>query len=68
MRKVANGFVFYESWVETLDGITESMGVEKGYEFVRNIISYGIDGELLTDDVLLKSVILGTIAPNIDRS
>ena len=61
-------FVWYESWWDTVMGYEEDFGEEYANELIRNIIYYGMTGEILSTKKSIIGYIQGSIAPNIDRA
>jgi hypothetical protein len=63
-RKEYDSFVFYGSWRELLEGFDN----ETAKEILWQVMLYGTDGEITTQNKMIKGIILGAVAPNIRRA
>lgn len=63
-RKEYDSFVFYGSWRELLEGFDN----ETAKEILWQVMLYGTDGELTTQNKMIEGIILGAVAPNIRRA
>lgn len=50
-------FVFYASWLDALKGLDETNGREFSNEFLRQIVTFGVTGEIETDNVMIVGFI-----------
>lgn len=46
-------FVFYASWLDALNGLDETNSREFANEFLRQIVIYGVTGEIETDNPMI---------------
>lgn len=63
-KKEYDSFVFYGSWRELLEGFDN----ETAKEILWQVMLYGTDGELTTQNKMIEGIILGAVAPNIRRA
>lgn len=61
-------FIFYGSWKDTIDGYEESLGREAANEFARQIINFGVTGEMTTDNKMMVGIINGMCKDLIEKS
>lgn len=59
-----DSFVFYGSWRELLNGFEE----ETAKEILWQVMLYGTDEKLTTQNKMIEGIILGAIAPNIRKA
>lgn len=62
--KEYDSFVFYGSWRELLNGFDK----ETAKEILWQVMLYGTEEELNTDNKMIQSIVLGAIAPNIRKA
>ena len=56
MSKKEN-FVFYASWLDALSGLDETNSREFANEFLRQIVTFGVTGEIETDNAMIVGFI-----------
>ena len=52
-----DNFVFYASWLDALSGLDETNSREFANEFLRQIVIYGVTGEIETDNPMIVGFI-----------
>lgn len=63
-----DNFVFLASWYDAIEALKESNGEEFANKFAKQIIDYGVTGQLTTDDPLIVGLINGMCKTLIDKS
>ena len=61
-------FVFYASWLDALSGLDETNSREFANEFLRQIVIYGVTGEIETKDPMTIGFINAMCKDLIDKS
>lgn len=67
MSKKEN-FVFYASWLDALSGLDETNSREFSNEFLRQIVIYGVTGEIETDNPMIAGFINAMCKDLLDKS
>lgn len=67
MSKKEN-FVFYASWLDALSGLDETNSREFSNEFLRQIVIYGVTGEIETDNPMIVGFINAMCKDLLDKS
>ena len=52
-----DNFVFYASWLDALNGLDKTNSREFANEFLRQIVIFGVTGEIETDDPMMAGFI-----------
>ena len=60
-----SNFVFYESWIETINGFEEDFGKEYAMETAYALIHFATTGEVKTSKKSIQNWIVGSCMPNI---
>lgn len=63
-----DNFVFYASWLDALSGLDETNSREFANEFLRQIIIYGVTGEIETDNPMIVGFINAMCKDLLDKS
>lgn len=63
-----DNFVFYASWLDALSGLDETNSREFANEFLRQIVIYGVTGEIETKDPMTIGFINAMCKDLIDKS
>lgn len=63
-----DNFVFYASWLDALSGLDETNGREFANEFLRQIVTYGVTGEVETDNPMIIGFINAMCKDLLDKS
>ena len=63
-----DNFVFYASWLDALSGLDESNSREFANEFLRQIVIYGVTGEIETDNPMIVGFINAMCKDLLDKS
>lgn len=67
MSKKEN-FVFYASWLDALSGLDETNSREFANEFLRQIVIYGVTGEIETNNPMIVGFINAMCKDLLDKS
>ena len=67
MSKKEN-FVFYASWLDALSGLDETNSREFANEFLRQIVIYGVTGEIETNNPMIIGFINAMCKDLLDKS
>lgn len=63
-----DNFVFYASWLDALSGLDETNSREFANEFLRQIVIYGVTGEIETDNPMIVGFINAMCKDLLDKS
>ena len=63
-----DNFVFYASWLDALNGLDETNSREFANEFLRQIVIYGVTGEIETDNPMIVGFINAMCKDLLDKS
>ena len=63
-----DNFVFYASWLDALRGLDETNSREFANEFLRQIVIYGVTGEIETDNPMIIGFINAMCKDLLDKS
>ena len=63
-----DNFVFYASWLDALNGLDETNGREFANEFLRQIVVYGVTGEIKTENPMIIGFIHAMCKDLLDKS
>ena len=63
-----DNFVFYASWLDALGGLDETNSREFANEFLRQIVIYGVTGEIETDNPMIVGFINAMCKDLLDKS
>jgi hypothetical protein len=63
-----DNFVFYASWLDALRGLDETNSREFANEFLRQIVIYGVTGEIETDNPMIVGFINAMCKDLLDKS
>ena len=63
-----DNFVFYASWLDALSGLDETNSREFANEFLRQIVIYGVTGEIETDNPMIVGFINAMCKDLLDTS
>ena len=61
-------FVFYASWLDALSGLDETNSREFANEFLRQIVIYGVTGEIETDNPMIIGFINAMCKDLVEKS
>lgn len=61
-------FVFYASWLDALSGLDKTNSREFANEFLRQIVTYGVTGEIETDDPMTVGFINAMCKDLVEKS
>lgn len=61
-------FVFYASWLDALSGLDETNSREFANEFLRQIVTYGVTGEIETDNPMIIGFINAMCKDLVEKS
>jgi hypothetical protein len=63
-----DNFVFYASWLDASSGLDETNSREFANEFLRQIVIYGVTGEIETDNPMIVGFINAMCKDLLDKS
>ena len=63
-----DNFVFYASWLDALNGLDETNSREFANEFLRQIVIYGVTGDIETDNPMIVGFINAMCKDLLDKS
>ena len=63
-----DNFVFYASWLDALSGLDETNSREFANEFLRQIVIYGVTGDIETDNPMIVGFINAMCKDLLDKS
>ena len=63
-----DNFVFYASWLDALSGLDRTNSREFANEFLRQIVIYGVTGEIETDNPMIVGFINAMCKDLLDKS
>lgn len=63
-----DNFVFYASWLDALSGLDETNSREFANEFLRQIVIYGVTGEIETDNPMIVGFINAMCKDLVEKS
>ncbi len=63
-----HNFLFYASWYELIEAYENAGQPEMASEIAKQIVNYGVTGQIMTDNPLIVGIINAMCAPLIDNS